>query len=160
MALRAASVNGRGSRLAASMIPSLVKQYLMDCPIGEFAPVDYGGAQQPFSKMTALVLVLLQVYRKKVQEEDSPPSDPAVLTDLSNPEAQTAMAELVEEAVSARWDGRTFAVTAEDTTENNKMQLTLYSQCGISGRSWPKSIGKFGLPGLRRCEKRRVPRLC
>ena len=57
MALRAASKTGDEGRLAAAMIPSLIEQYLMDCPIGEFAPVGRGGAYLPFTKMMALVVV-------------------------------------------------------------------------------------------------------
>ena len=39
MALRAGCESGDQGRLAAAMIPSLIEEYLRDCPIGEFAPI-------------------------------------------------------------------------------------------------------------------------
>ena len=70
MALRAASETGDQAKLAAAMIPSLVEQYLKGCPIGDLAPVGRGGQELPFTKMMALVVVLMQRYTAKLREDE------------------------------------------------------------------------------------------
>ena len=102
MALQAASETGGQAKLAAAMIPSLVEQYLMGCPIGDLAPVGRGGQELPFTKMMALVMVLMKLYTTRIQEESSDAGEPGIPANLSDPQVQEAMSEAMQEAVTQR----------------------------------------------------------
>ena len=101
MALRAASETGDQTRLAAAMIPGLVEQYLMGCPIGDLAPVGRGGQDLPFTKMMALVMVLMQLFYTKVTEEKGDAEVSGIPANLLDPQVQEAMTEVMEEAVTS-----------------------------------------------------------
>ena len=135
------------------MIPDLIEEYLRDCPIGEFAPVGRGGVHWPFTKMMALVVVLMKIYRQKIMMEESSPGTPAVLSNLTDCQVQEAMAAVVREAVTDRWDRRTFAFTSEDSEGGDRVRLTVFAECGISGTAWAAAVGELKASGRRMVEE-------
>ena len=132
MALRAASETGDQAKLAAAMIPSLVEQYLRGCPIGDLAPVGRGGQELPFTKMMALIVVLMQRYTAKLREDEDKAEIEGIPADFSDSRVQEAVSEVMQEAVDQRWDDRSFAVTTETGGPgDDRICLAIYAQCDV-----------------------------
>ena len=154
MALQAASETGDQARLAAAMIPSLVEQYIVGCPIGDLAPVGRGGLELPLTKMMALVLILMQQYVSKTRDGKDDTEIEGIPHDLSDPRVQEAVSEVMREAVDQRWDNRSFAVTTETGgSGDDRVNLTVFAQCEIRGRSWEAAVGELIASGVRKVKQ-------
>ena len=106
-----------------------------------------------FTKMMALVVDLMKVYKKKVHEEENSGETTGVLSNLLDQQVQEAMSEVVQEAVAERWDRRTFAVTSENPEGGDRVRFTVYSQCETSGDDWAASVGELRASGVRKVEE-------
>ena len=84
----------------------------------------------------ALVMVLMQLSYTKVTEEKKDAEVSGIPANLLDPQVQEAMTEVMKEAVTQRWDNRSFAVTSEEGAPgDNRALLTIYAQCDVTGRS-------------------------
>ena len=50
--------------MAALLIPSRLEQFLIDCPMADVAPVDYGGGAPAKTKVMVLIKILYKVYEQ------------------------------------------------------------------------------------------------
>ena len=151
MALRAASETGDQAKLAAAMIPSLVEQYVKGCPMGDLAPVGCRGQELPFTKMMALIVVLMQRYTAKTRDDEDEAEVDGIPPNLSDSRVQEAVSEVMHEAVDQRWDSRSFAVTAESGSPgDDRICLTIFAQCDVQGENWEKVVGELKASGNRK----------
>ena len=149
MALQAAADTGDQAKLAAAMIPSLVEQYIIGCPIGDLAPVGRGGQELPLTKMMALIVILMQQYVSKTRDDKDKTEIKGIPPDLSDPRVQEAVSEVMREAVDQRWDNRSFAVTTETGgSGDDRVNLTIFALCEIKGRSWEEAVGELIASGV------------
>ena len=154
MALLAATETGSQAKLAAAMIPSLVEQYIIGCPIGDLAPVGRGGQELPLTKMMALIVILMQQYVSKTRDDKDKTEIEGIPPDLSDPRVQEAVSEVMREAVDQRWDNRSFAVTTETGgSGDDRVNLTIFAQCEIKGRSWEEAVGELIASGVRKVKQ-------
>ena len=91
----------------------------------------------------------MKIYKQKVMMEESSPGTPAVLSNLTDCQVQEAMAAVVREAVTDRWDRRTFAFTSEDSEGGDRVRLTVFAECSIDGTDWAKAVGELKASGRR-----------
>ena len=100
--------------------------------------------------MMALVVVLMKIYKQRVLVEDSSSEASEILSNPTDRQVQEAMSEVVHEAVTDRWDRRTFAVTSENPEGGDRVRLTVYTECGITGNDCKAAVGELRASGRHR----------
>ncbi|CAK0866402.1 unnamed protein product [Prorocentrum cordatum] len=146
LAIQAARQVGAQSNLAALLIPSLLEQFLTDCPMADMAPVDYGGGAPAKTKMMILVKILYKVYEKGRQDAGRQPAD--YPTGILDQAGEIALERVGATLVRSRMNDRKYACILEKGLDEHA-KVIIYADVMAAGTKWMQSLGALKASGVR-----------
>ena len=141
-ALEAARLPLGERRIAGQLIPGLLTEYLKYCGIAEFAPIEVGGPNQPYTRIMGLFRVIYDAFK-----ECEPPTDGDLCEVLKTGEGMVAKASAVRSIVDARFDSRVFRALQTHDPDRDESQVALVSTCASVGE-WPGCLSRLKISGL------------
>ena len=148
-AVEAARVPIEDRAVVGELIPGLLSEYLTYVGMAEFAPVDVGGPNKPYTKMMALFRVIYDAHLEVADDEELPGRD--LVRRLRTLQGEVAKASQCQKLAQVGFGDRGFRALEDQTGSRDECELSLVAAVKTVG-TWPDCLSELKKSALTKAE--------